>query len=427
MLKERKESYEMDKKSNIAIQVTSWPGAPGMYGGMSGYPQKKSMSDVYKLLIIVGMCAAVGIAAFAVKTLCFSEPEGNGKEPGYTYVETEKEGTSETESVETEKKNSGGQEELPEELQKQVAAMNEQYNEIEQAVSSGSCEKIPMEGGVTTYYDEEELKASEDIDGVLYDCSYYYEDGELFYAYYVGEDEYKFYFQGDRLIQKDSVHTRVVGSGSEEETEEPGKPMEYEEWEKKVLSVGRSYIMDKEEALRLAADEEETEEDVLETDTEKSDDEEETAAVQAGTHRIQMDSVSEVSASSSLSEYDMTHEPEFLTDGMVKTAWVEGAPGQGIGESVTLYFDDVYQVTGFDIYAGYHKSKSLYRKNSRPKEISVEFSDGSGETFVLKDQFKKQSVRLSRPVDTEYMTITIESVYLGSKFEDTVISEIELY
>ena len=185
--------------------------------------------------------------------------------------------------------------------------------------------------------------------------------------------------------------------------------------------------MDKEEALRLAADEEETEEDVLETDTEKSDDEEETAAVQAGTHRIQMDSVSEVSASSSLSEYDMTHEPEFLTDGMVKTAWVEGAPGQGIGESVTLYFDDVYQVTGFDIYAGYHKSKSLYRKNSRPKEISVEFSDGSGETFVLKDQFKKQSVRLSRPVDTEYMTITIESVYLGSKFEDTVISEIELY
>ena len=162
-----------------------------------------------------------------------------------------------------------------------------------------------------------------------------------------------------------------------------------------------------------------------ETDTGESDGAEETAGVQVS--GIQMDSVSEVSASSSLSEYDMTHEPEFLTDGMVKTAWVEGAPGQGIGESVTLYFDEVYQVTGVDIYARYHKSKSLYRKNSRPKEIFVEFSDGSGETFVLKNQFKKQSVRLSRPADTEYMKITMESVYLGSKFEDTVISEIELY
>lgn len=40
---------------------------------------------------------------------------------------------------------------------------------------------------------------------------------------------------------------------------------------------------------------------------------------------------------------------------------------------------------------------------------------------------QKKSVRLSHSVDTEYMAITIESVYPGNKFEDTVISEIELY
>ncbi|MEY8428121.1 discoidin domain-containing protein [Lachnospiraceae bacterium 46-15] len=425
-------------ENGASPQNTSWSGAPGIYGGMPDAPQKKSMPDVYKVLIIVGICVAVGIVAFAVKTLCFSETEGKGKTPGRTYAETDKAGLAETESAKmtegADEKSGDEQEGVPEVLQKQVAAINERYNEIEKAVSSGSCEKIYMESGIMAYYDGEELKAVkawEDIDGVSYDCSYYYEDGELFYAYYVGEDEYKFYFRGDRLIQEDRIHTRVIESSNGQETEadseESDEPMEYEDWEKKVLSAGRSYIMEKEEALRLAADDEGIEEAVSETDTEGTDDVKEMDAVQTNMYAIQMENVAEVSASSSLSEYDMTHEPQFLTDGKVKTAWVEGAAGQGIGESVTLYFDDVYQVTGFDIYAGYHKSKSLYHKNSRPKEIYVEFSDGSGEDFVLKDQFKKQNVQLSHPVNTAYVAITIKSVYPGSKFEDTVISEIELY
>lgn len=57
----------------------------------------------------------------------------------------------------------------------------------------------------------------------------------------------------------------------------------------------------------------------------------------------------------------------------------------------------------------------------------MEFSDGSGESFVLKDKFKEQNIQLPHPVDTQYVTITVESVYPGSEFENMAISEIEMY
>ena len=142
---------------------------------------------------------------------------------------------------------------------------------------------------------------------------------------------------------------------------------------------------------------------------------------------IYMGDVTEVSASSSLFENNITYEAGFMTDGDASTAWIEGASAQGAGESVTLRFNSSYKVTGFNIHAGYHESKSIYRKYSRPKRIYVEFSDGSGESFVLKDKFKEQNIQLSHPVDTQYVTITVESVYPGSEFENMAISEIEMY
>lgn len=137
--------------------------------------------------------------------------------------------------------------------------------------------------------------------------------------------------------------------------------------------------------------------------------------------------IKSIYASTSLSEYNMTHSPERILDKDLSTAWVEGANGDGIGENIILLFDNIYTVNGFYINAGYQVNNDLYYKNSRPKEISVIFSDGNSEIFILDDIINIQNIQLSSPVNTNSLTIIINSVYPGSKYEDTAISEIELY
>lgn len=116
--------------------------------------------------------------------------------------------------------------------------------------------------------------------------------------------------------------------------------------------------------------------------------------------------------------------PALVRDGDLTTAWVEGVSGQGEGESITIWFDDACRLSGFSVSAGYHKTASLYEKNSRPKEIELAFSDGSSCRVTLEDRMAQQTVTLSAPVDTMSLTIKILSVYPGTTYTDTAISEI---
>lgn len=119
--------------------------------------------------------------------------------------------------------------------------------------------------------------------------------------------------------------------------------------------------------------------------------------------------------------------PERVIDGKLLTAWVEGVTGQGIGESITLEFDSNYTINGFVTDAGFQKSEELYKKNSRPSQLKVSFTDGTSKTYYLDDINGEQDFKLESPVVSNNITFTIVSVYSGSKFEDTVISEISLY
>ena len=144
---------------------------------------------------------------------------------------------------------------------------------------------------------------------------------------------------------------------------------------------------------------------------------------------ISMDAVAAVDATSYLiqSSYSLYHTPDRMMDGDLSTAWVEGASGDGIGESVTFTFDGTYLVSGFQIYAGYQKSDALYEKNSRPADLTVTFSNGDEAAVTLADESGSQYIAFDAPVETSSVTLTIDSVYSGSKYEDTVISEIAFY
>ena len=145
--------------------------------------------------------------------------------------------------------------------------------------------------------------------------------------------------------------------------------------------------------------------------------------------KISESSVISTGASSFLSQdkYNLAHTPERVIDNKLDTAWAEGAAGDGIGECLYMIFDDDYIVSGFSIYAGYHKSKDLYYKNGRPKEIEIEFADGTTLNCELYDVLKEQVIKFETPVVTDEITIRILSVYDGTDYEDTVISEISLF
>lgn len=144
---------------------------------------------------------------------------------------------------------------------------------------------------------------------------------------------------------------------------------------------------------------------------------------------ISMDAVTGVEASSYLKEpkHNLYHTADRAIDGDLSAAWVEGAPGDGIGESITFTFDGVYRVSGMHIHAGYQKSAELYQRNARPAVLTVTFSDGGEQTVTLQDVNGVQDVSFDAPAETESVTLTIASVYPGSKFEDTVISEVAFY
>ena len=178
--------------------------------------------------------------------------------------------------------------------------------------------------------------------------------------------------------------------------------------------------------------------------------------------------------------------PFKVIDGNPKTAWVEGVEGQGVGaELIPPRLLDTN--TPVKIWAGYGKSRKLFRLNSRPKRIEVaiirsksewsgpfEHTGGCDESYsslkivarhklTLKDvnayqklplpkfeletysdfsggyymmevgerQAYEESLKKGKPLYEKstlnylyFLKIKILSVYPGTKYSDTAISEI---
>ncbi len=103
-------------------------------------------------------------------------------------------------------------------------------------------------------------------------------------------------------------------------------------------------------------------------------------------------------------------------------AWNAETPD---GEWIQLTADSEQSVKGFGIIAGYIKSQEVYYKNCRPKQITVELSDGYKMTTALEDAFgKEQQVSFDKTHKTTYLKVYIDSVYYGNKYDDLCISRI---
>ncbi len=113
------------------------------------------------------------------------------------------------------------------------------------------------------------------------------------------------------------------------------------------------------------------------------------------------------------------------------TAWSEGVPGPGIGESLTYRFaPDSPRIHTIIISNGRVTNDTTWKANNRVKRLRVSENSQALLDLDLADTMADQSFSLPRLLgqraDGEAMvlTFTIIDVYAGERHDDTVITEI---
>lgn len=146
-----------------------------------------------------------------------------------------------------------------------------------------------------------------------------------------------------------------------------------------------------------------------------------------------------ISASSHLTgQGENTYTPENAHDFSYKDAWVEGVNGYGIGEYLLYEFaPGSPRITDIIVVNGYVKSKKAWQENSRVKKLRVYYKDEPLADLLLEDSRTEQyfkfdpigygdrsNIKLLEKKEPWTLKFEILDVYKGSKYDDTVISEI---
>lgn len=137
--------------------------------------------------------------------------------------------------------------------------------------------------------------------------------------------------------------------------------------------------------------------------------------------------VSATAASTYPTEGGVSYEADKVADGKLGTAWVEGDQGGGLGSWVELQLGSPHTVHEVRVYAGMWSSGEYWKRGNRPKEIEVSYSDGTKDVFPLKDEMRVQTLLLPSPKETSVVRVRLKSIYNGTTWLDTGISEIQVF
>jgi len=131
------------------------------------------------------------------------------------------------------------------------------------------------------------------------------------------------------------------------------------------------------------------------------------------------DKEKKLSASSTLADKKDRYNVEAIRDESNANSWCEGKQDDGIGEHVRLTFLDGKRKAIRIFVANGFGDKKYFKMNNRVKELDI-----NGQTVTLKDSQDVQEIRLPEEITAEEFVFTIKSVYPGTKWKDTCISEL---
>jgi hypothetical protein len=123
-------------------------------------------------------------------------------------------------------------------------------------------------------------------------------------------------------------------------------------------------------------------------------------------------------------QFGNSYGPENLFAGPESVAWVEGQPGQGIGEWIAIEFESMRTVRSIVVRNGYQKSDDIFQKNNRVRQLRALFSQGEIQTLILQDRFGSELLTFSKPIQAYWVKFVIDEVWAGNKYSDTAITKL---
>ncbi|MBB6480883.1 NADase-type glycan-binding domain-containing protein [Spirochaeta isovalerica] len=123
-----------------------------------------------------------------------------------------------------------------------------------------------------------------------------------------------------------------------------------------------------------------------------------------------------------LKNIEIQYDPSRLLDWDIRTGWVEGARGDGIGETLSFSLKNKSRTSSLIFYNGFIEPRNidLFYKNARLKDFSIQIDSGEIYNFTLEDSPNEQIVYL--PEKSNSFILTILSSYPGSKYSDLAIN-----
>ena len=220
---------------------------------------------------------------------------------------------------------------------------------------------------------------------------------------------------------KASEEDKVIEEVKADEDKEEAEPDDSEEIEAEVEEVEEEPVVVQEEV-----EEETVREEVAEPE-----------AIRKALNIVDTSSSSKLNAKS---KDNATYDSWNVCDGRFETAWVEGVDGSGSGESLTVVLDEPHVISDLIIYNGYLKTKRRYAINGQVTRMRIDYNNGyyqdvqlntmypeEEEYYFAYDELNPTAIQSECDRETDRITFTILEAERGSKYEDTAISEIEIY
>jgi len=137
--------------------------------------------------------------------------------------------------------------------------------------------------------------------------------------------------------------------------------------------------------------------------------------------------ITEVTSSSSYpEEKGRTYDPKNVKDQKLSTAWFEGVDGGGLGSWIELSLEGPQTVSAVRVWNGDWITADLWKRENRMQDIEIETSDGTKYPFKLKDEMAVETLTFPSAVTTSSVRIRYKTIFRGSTFNDTGISEIQV-
>ncbi|MEL6341788.1 MAG: hypothetical protein AAFV53_01550 [Myxococcota bacterium] len=138
---------------------------------------------------------------------------------------------------------------------------------------------------------------------------------------------------------------------------------------------------------------------------------------------------------SNWNKYNENYHPNYVLDGNPKTAWVEGAEGNGEGQELILPLSGLQTANRVKlrIRNGYQKSDGLLAANAAPAKVTITARHHGNRVGQKSVELKRENgwqeviVDLDAGAGVDNVALRVDSVHPGSRYKDTCISDIEVF